>query len=94
MPQLQKVLWSKGVLLNPQHLQLQDRYMEELLGFRLDTLSFCPWGFSKLEFDREALAGGVVVVTEAAGLLFRFDLLGVVWCSSVALYFWNGLVLL
>jgi type VI secretion system protein ImpJ len=69
MPQLQKVLWSKGVLLNPQHLQLQDRYMEELLGFRLDTLAFCPWGFSRLELDREALVGGAVVITEAAGLL-------------------------
>jgi type VI secretion system protein ImpJ len=69
MSQLQKVLWSKGVLLNPQHLQLQDRYIEELLEFRLQALSFSPWGFSRLEFDREALGGGVVVVTEAAGLL-------------------------
>src|SRR5688500_15296937 len=69
MRQLQKVLWSKGVLLNPQHLQLQDRYLEELLEFRLDALTFCPWGFRRLTIDREALAGGVLSVTEAAGLL-------------------------
>jgi type VI secretion system protein ImpJ len=69
MRQLQKVLWSKGVLLNPQHLQLQDRYLEELLEFRLDALTFAPWGFSRLEIDREALAGGVIAVSEAAGLM-------------------------
>jgi type VI secretion system protein ImpJ len=69
MPQLQKVLWSKGVLLNPQHLQLQDRFVEELLNFRLQAMAFSPWGFSRMAFDREALAGGALVVTEAAGLL-------------------------
>jgi hypothetical protein len=69
MRQLQRVLWSKGVLLNPQHLQMQDRYLEELLAFRLDALTFRPWGFSRLELDREALAGGVLVVNSAAGLM-------------------------
>ncbi|MGH7573678.1 MAG: type VI secretion system baseplate subunit TssK [Longimicrobiales bacterium] len=69
MRQLEKVLWSKGVLLNPQHLQVQDRYVEELLEFRLDALTFCPWGFSRLEIDRDALAGGVIGISEAAGLM-------------------------
>jgi type VI secretion system protein ImpJ len=69
MRQLQRVLWSKGVLLNPQHLQLQDRYLEELLAFRLDALSFRPWGFSTLELDREALASGVLAIDAVSGLL-------------------------
>lgn len=69
MRQLEKVLWSKGVLLNPQHLQLQDRYVEELLEFRLDALTYCPWGFSRLEIDRDALAGGILGVSDAAGLM-------------------------
>jgi type VI secretion system protein ImpJ len=69
MRQLQKVLWSKGVLLNPQHLQLQDRYLEELLEFRLDALTFCPWGFGTLDFDREALQGGTLVLSAASGLM-------------------------
>lgn len=68
MAQLQKVLWSKGVLLNAQHLQLQDRYLEELLAFRLAALTFAPWGFSKLVLDPDALAGGVAVLSEAAGI--------------------------
>ncbi len=68
MRQLQKVLWTKGVLLTPQHLQMQDRFLEDALGFRLSSLTFRPWGFQRLRIDEEALAGGVLSVTEAAGL--------------------------
>ena len=66
---MQKVLWNKGVLLMPQHLQMQDRFLEELLAFELRSLAFCPWGFSRLEIDREALAGGTLAVSAATGLL-------------------------
>ena len=69
MRQLQKVLWTKGVLLNPQHLQTQDRYLESLLAFRVFALTSYSWGFSRLEFDREALAGGVLSLTHATGLM-------------------------
>jgi type VI secretion system protein ImpJ len=69
MPQLQKVLWTKGVLLNPQHLQTQDRYFENLLAFRLGALTAYAWGFSRLEFDREALAGGVLNLVRGTGLM-------------------------
>lgn len=68
MRQLQPVLWTKGVLLNPQHLQTQDRFLEDLLEFRLSTLAFCPWGFHRLEIDREALAGGALALSSAAGI--------------------------
>jgi type VI secretion system protein ImpJ len=69
MRQFQRVLWSKGTLLNPQHFQLQDRYLEELLDFRLHALTFCPWGFSRLSVDGEKLAAGTLVVSDAAGLM-------------------------
>ena len=69
MRQLQPVLWTKGVLLTPQHLQTQDRFLEDLLQFRLSALTFCPWGFQRLEIDREALAGGSFALTAAAGIL-------------------------
>jgi type VI secretion system protein ImpJ len=68
MRQMQSVLWTKGVLLSPQHLQTQDRFLEDLLRFRLNSLSFLPWGFSRLELDREALAEGTLAVTGAAGI--------------------------
>lgn len=69
MPHLSPVLWTKGTLLAPQHLQAQDRYFDEALAFPLDALAFCPWGFARLTIDRAALAGGTLVVAAAAGRL-------------------------
>lgn len=68
MRQMQPVLWTKGVLLVPQHLQAQDRFIEDLIGFQLSALTFCPWGFNRLELDHEALAGGAVGISSASGL--------------------------
>src|SRR5690242_15430047 len=69
MRQMQPVLWTKGVLLSPQHFQTQDRFLEDLLEFQLSTLTFAPWGFRNLEVDREALASGHFAVAEASGIM-------------------------
>jgi len=66
---MQPVLWTKGVLLSPQHFQTQDRFLGDLLEFQLAALAFCPWGFRRLEIDREALASGSFGLTAAAGIL-------------------------
>jgi type VI secretion system protein ImpJ len=79
MRQMQPVLWTKGVLLSPQHFQTQDRFLEDLLEFQLSTLAFCPWGFRSLEIDREALAGGSIAIASAAGIFpdgLLFDMPG------------------
>jgi len=68
MKRLQPVIWTKGTLLNPQHLQVQDRFLESNLEFQLDALAFRPWGFSRLRIDQEALSSGVVAIREAAGI--------------------------
>ena len=39
MRQLQPVLWTKGVLLTPQHFQTQDRFLEDLLAMQLSALT-------------------------------------------------------
>ena len=69
MRQMQPVLWTKGVLLSPQHFQTQDRFLEDLLEFQLSTLAVSPWGFRELEIDREALAGGHFAISSASGIL-------------------------
>ena len=69
MRHLQQVLWTKGVLLTPQHLQAQDRFLEDLLHFQLASLTFAPWGFHRLVVDHEALAGGAIALAGAAGIL-------------------------
>ena len=68
MRQLKRVIWSKGTFLTPQYLQAHDHFQESLLQFRLESLAFCPWGFRTLDFDREALAGGQLVVSSASGI--------------------------
>src|SRR5215471_19077030 len=68
MKRLQPVIWTKGTLLNPQHLQMQDRFLESNLEFQLNALAFRPWGFSRLRIDQEALANGLVSIGEAAGV--------------------------
>jgi type VI secretion system protein ImpJ len=65
---MQSVLWTKGLLLSPQHLQTQDRFLEDVLEFGLTSHTFCPWGFSRLEVDHEALTGGSFSVSSAAGV--------------------------
>jgi len=79
MTQLQPVLWTKGVLLDPQHLQAQDRYFESLLHARIGAATFRPWGFKRLSLDLDALGAGTVAVLDAAGLFpdgLPFDIPG------------------
>ena len=76
---LQPVIWAKGTFLSPQHLQVQDRFVESVLQFRMEALQFRPWGFSKLQINQEALATGAFAVHAAAGLFpdgLPFDIPG------------------
>lgn len=66
---LQPVIWSKGTPLAPQHLQNQDRFFESSLQFRMDALTFRPWGFQELTLDHQALAAGNLSITRASGVL-------------------------
>jgi type VI secretion system protein ImpJ len=68
MKQLQPVLWSKGTFLTPQHLQLQDKFLEDSMNFRVQVLKFCAWGFTELVLDQELLAQGQLAVTRASGI--------------------------
>lgn len=69
MSLLEPVIWAKGTFLNPQHLQIQDRYLEESLHFHMHALNFRPWGFERLRIDQEALAAGIFAVSSASGIL-------------------------
>src|ERR1039457_3381764 len=79
MKRLQPVIWTKGTFLSPQHLQLQDRFLENLLQFHLDSLSFRPWGFRTLQISREALAAGSLGISSGSGIFpdgLLFDIPG------------------
>ena len=79
MKQLQQVVWSKGTFLTPQHLQLQDRFVDDNLQFQLEAVSYRFWGFAGLRIDEAKLVEGQFVLSEASGvapdgLLFEFPL--------------------
>jgi len=64
-----RVLWSEGLFLRPQHFQQQERFIEQLLEQRVRHIQAFGWGFTELAFDTGALARGVVQVNSARGVL-------------------------
>jgi type VI secretion system protein ImpJ len=56
----QRVVWSEGLLIGPQHLQQLDLYHERLLAMRLEAVESLHWGVVRVEFDVGALAAGHV----------------------------------
>ena len=64
----QKVVWSEGMFLRPQHFQQETRYLEFLIQHRAHLLSGHYWGFRSLELDEDALALGIVAIRQAEGV--------------------------
>lgn len=64
-----KVIWSEGMFLQPQHLQQHDRYLERLIEGRTRPIAGHSWGFTTLTLDEPALALGKVVISGARGIL-------------------------
>ncbi|MCP5264467.1 MAG: type VI secretion system baseplate subunit TssK, partial [Rhodoferax sp.] len=63
-----KVIWSEGMFLQPQHLQQNDRYVERLVNGRVAPLRAWQWGFGELVLDEDALALGKIALASASGL--------------------------
>jgi type VI secretion system protein ImpJ len=68
MMRMQKVLWTKGMSLTPQHLQAQDRFFAESLWFALSALAPFPWGFSRLQLSHDAISKGTFSLVSASGI--------------------------
>lgn len=63
-----RVLWSEGLFLRPQHLQEQDRHTETLVRGALQAGWLQSWGFRSLALDQALADAGQIAVTEARGL--------------------------
>ena len=64
-----KVIWSEGMFLQPQHFQQHDRYVERLLEARTRPLLGNGWGFTSVELDPAAAALGKIQLASARGIL-------------------------
>jgi type VI secretion system protein ImpJ len=63
-----KVVWSEGLFLRPQHFQQQDRYLERYVESRCAALAPHTWGFTEVELERDLLSIGKFGLRRAAGV--------------------------
>jgi type VI secretion system protein ImpJ len=63
-----RVAWSEGLFLRPQHFQQQERYFERYIETRSLGLRSFPWGFTELEIEHDLLAVGKLSLRRAAGV--------------------------
>ncbi|NJM84735.1 MAG: type VI secretion system baseplate subunit TssK [Tabrizicola sp.] len=63
-----KVVWSEGLYLRPQHFQQQDRYAESLMRGAIKATPLQSFGFRELVLDRTAIEAGQVGIARAVGL--------------------------
>jgi len=63
-----RVVWSEGLFLQPQHFQQQDRYFERYIETRCHPLVPYSWGFTEIEFERDFLKIGKVGLRRLTGV--------------------------
>ena len=63
-----KVMWTEGMFLQPQHFQQQDRYVTRAMDTRLRLSIGYAWGFHSLAIDEAALHQGKLALTQASGV--------------------------
>jgi len=63
-----RVIWSEGLFLQPQHFQQQERYLERYVEIRCRSLVPHGWGFTEIEFERDLLAIGKAALRRVSGV--------------------------
>ena len=63
-----RVIWSEGLFLQPQHFQQHDRYVERLVEARSQAVAGYRWGYVEMELDEAALAMGRIALAAAKGV--------------------------
>ncbi|MCX4027681.1 type VI secretion system baseplate subunit TssK [Endozoicomonas sp. SM1973] len=69
MPMQDKVVWSEGMFLRPQHFQQHDRFYDFQLKERLRNCLAYSWGVKNLSIDQQHLALGKIVINSCDGVL-------------------------
>jgi type VI secretion system protein ImpJ len=69
MSENNKVVWSEGMFLRPQHFQQHDRYVENFVNNRCHGMQPHGWGFYTLNIDSNLLKIGKLALTACNGIL-------------------------
>ena len=68
MSENNRIVWSEGLFLRPQHFQQQERHLETWIEGRAAALRPYAWGFTELEIERDLLAIGKLGIRRARGV--------------------------
>ena len=68
MSQNNKVIWTEGMFLRPQHFQQQDRNFQSWIENRCSGLQIYSWGLTILELDQPSLALGKIALASCQGV--------------------------
>jgi len=68
MSENNRIVWSEGLFLRPQHFQQQERHLESWIEGRAAALRPYSWGFTELEIERDLLAIGKLGLRRARGV--------------------------
>jgi len=74
-----KVIWTEGMFLQPQHLQQHDRFLAQQAQMRLAATAAYGWGYVSLALDTAALSLGKIAISAAHGVMpdgLAFDVPG------------------
>jgi type VI secretion system protein ImpJ len=64
-----RVVWSEGLFLRPQHFQQQDRFLLAQISSSCQGLQSYRWGFQELEIDQDLLKVGKLALKKGTGIL-------------------------
>lgn len=64
-----KVVWSEGMFLNPQHFQQLDRYLEQFVEGRCSANGAYSWGWHDFSIDQKLLNLGKLSISHGRGVL-------------------------
>ncbi|WED22940.1 type VI secretion system baseplate subunit TssK [Vibrio sp. JC009] len=64
-----KVIWTEGMFLRPQHFQQHDRHLEQLLESRCAPMRPYSWGISELSITQDLLAQEKLAIESCSGIL-------------------------
>jgi type VI secretion system protein ImpJ len=64
-----RIIWSEGTFLQPQHFQQHDRHFEAQVELRTRSLRPYSWGFLELALDESLLELGKLALRSARGVL-------------------------
>ena len=64
-----KVIWTEGMFLRPQHMQQHDRHIDAQFRERNRVLQRYGWGVKSLTIDEQQLSQGIFSITKCSGVL-------------------------